>query len=87
MNIKEAKEQIKNAMTAYFTRDEFSSLEIPIEKQRPVFLMGPPGIGKTAIMEQIAQEMGLGLVAYSMTHHTRQSAIGLPFIVKKTMQE
>ena len=84
MNIKEAKEQIKNAMAAYFTLDEFSNFEIPIEKQRPVFVMGPPGIGKTAIMEQIAQELGVGLVAYSMTHHTRQSALGLPFIVKKT---
>jgi len=84
MNIKDAKEQIKNAMTAYFTLDEFSNFEIPIEKQRPIFLMGPPGIGKTSIMEQIAQELGVGLVSYSMTHHTRQSALGLPFIVKKT---
>ena len=83
MNIKEAKEQIKNAMTAYFTKDEFGGYVIPIEKQRPVFLMGPPGIGKTAIMEQIAAELGVGLVSYSMTHHTRQSALGLPFIVQK----
>ena len=84
MNIKQAKEQIKNAMTAYFTKDEFGNYRIPIEKQRPVFLMGPPGIGKTAIMEQIAAELGVGLVSYSMTHHTRQSALGLPFIEKKT---
>ena len=35
-------------------------------------------------MEQIAQEMGIALVAYSMTHHTRQSALGLPFITEKT---
>ena len=83
MNIKEAKEQIKNAITAYFARDEYG-YEIPMEKQRPVFLMGPPGIGKTAIMEQIASELGVGLVSYSMTHHTRQSALGLPFIVHKT---
>lgn len=83
MNIKEAKEQIKNAMTAYFTKDEYGEYEIPIEKQRPVFLMGPPGIGKTAIMEQVASELGVGLVSYSMTHHTRQSALGLPFIEKK----
>ena len=82
MNIKEAKEQIKNAMTAYFSKDEYG-YEISVEKQRPVFLMGPPGIGKTAIMEQIAGEMGVGLVSYSMTHHTRQSALGLPFIVHK----
>ena len=83
MNIKEAKEQIKNAMTAYFAKDGFGGYAIPIEKQRPVFLMGPPGIGKTAIMEQIASELGVGLISYSMTHHTRQSALGLPFIVQK----
>ena len=84
MNIKQAKEQIKNAMTAYFTKDEFGGYVIPIEKQRPIFLMGPPGIGKTAIMEQIAQELGVALVSYSMTHHTRQSALGLPFIEHKS---
>ena len=83
MNIKRAKEQIKNAMKAYFTKDELGNYVIPIEKQRPVFLVGPPGIGKTAIMEQIASELGVGLLSYSMTHHTRQSAIGLPFISKK----
>ena len=84
MNIKEAKEQIKNAMTAYFTKNQFDGYVIPVEEQRPVFLMGPPGIGKTAIMEQIASELGVGLVSYSMTHHTRQSALGLPFIASKT---
>ena len=45
--------------------------------------MGAQGIGKTAIMEQVASELNVGLVSYSMTHHTRQSALGLPFIVKK----
>lgn len=83
MNIKQAKEQIQNAMKAYFTKDQFGNYIIPIEQQRPVFLMGPPGIGKTAIMEQIAAELGVGLISYSMTHHTRQSALGLPFIEKK----
>ncbi len=84
MNIQQAKDQIANAMKAYFTKDEFGNYIIPIERQRPVFLLGAPGIGKTAIMEQIAQELGVGLVSYSMTHHTRQSAIGLPFITTKT---
>lgn len=83
MNIKQAKEDIKNAVSAYLTKDQFGNYVIPVERQRPVFLMGAPGIGKTAIMEQIAQELQIGLISYSMTHHTRQSALGLPFIVRK----
>jgi hypothetical protein len=83
MSIAQAKQQIKNAMIAYFTKDEYGNYVIPIERQRPIFLLGAPGIGKTAIMRQIAEELGVGLVSYSMTHHTRQSALGLPFIVKK----
>lgn len=84
MNIKEAKEQIKNAITAYFSKNEYGEYEISIEKQRPIFMIGAPGVGKTAIVEQIAAELNVGLVSYSMTHHTRQSAIGLPFIQTKT---
>lgn len=80
MNIKQAKEQVKNAVTAYLTRDELGRYMMEPERQRPIFLMGPPGIGKTAIMQQIAEEMGLALISYSMTHHTRQSALGLPRI-------
>ena len=35
-------------------------------------------------MEQIARECKVGLVSYTITHHTRQSAVGLPFIKEKT---
>lgn len=80
MNIKEAKEQIKYTVTAYLTKDDLGRYVIPPSKQRPIFLMGPPGIGKTAIMEQVASELEIGLLSYSMTHHTRQSALGLPLI-------
>ena len=83
MNIKEAKKEIKQSIEAYFTKNEYGEYVISTEKQRPIFLLGAPGIGKTAIMEQIAQELGVALVSYSMTHHTRQSALGLPFIVEK----
>lgn len=84
MNIKQAKEYIKNSVTLYLKKDEFGEYRVPVVRQRPIFLLGAPGIGKTAIMEQIAQELGVALVSYSMTHHTRQSALGLPFITKKT---
>ena len=83
MNIKQAKQEIINTVQAYLTKDETGEYAIPVERQRPVLLIGPPGIGKTAIMEQVAQECGINLVSYTITHHTRQSAIGLPFIVKK----
>lgn len=80
MNIREAKEEIIHTVKAYTAKDEFGNYEIGVTHQRPVLLIGPPGIGKTAIMEQIARECGIGLVAYTITHHTRQSAIGLPII-------
>lgn len=84
MNINQAKEDIKNAIRIYLKKDEYGDYRIPVVRQRPIFLLGAPGIGKTAIMEQIAQELSIALVSYSMTHHTRQSALGLPFIQKKT---
>ena len=87
MNIQEAKEEIKRTVEAYHKRDEDGSYKIPVEKQRPLFLMGPPGIGKTAIVEQVAEELCINLISYTITHHTRQSAIGLPFISKKIYGE
>ncbi len=83
MNIKRAKQEIKNAVRAYLEKDEYGEYKIPEIRQRPILLMGPPGIGKTQIMEQIAGECDLALVSYTITHHTRQSAIGLPFIQER----
>ncbi len=83
MNIGQAKDYIKNDVLLYLKKDEFGDYRIPVVRQRPIFLLGAPGIGKTAIMEQIAEELNIALVSYSMTHHTRQSALGLPFIKEK----
>ena len=83
MNIQEAKEEIKKTVRAYTARTAAGTFRIPVPRQRPVLLIGPPGIGKTAIIEQIARECSIGLVAYTMTHHTRQSAIGLPVLNEK----
>lgn len=80
MNIKQAKEQVKNTVKAYLAKDEHGRWLVPVVAQRPILLMGPPGVGKTAIAQQAAQECGVALVSYTMTHHTRQSAIGLPSI-------
>ncbi len=80
MNITSAKQQVKDTVEAYLKKDDAGLYVISPVHQRPVFLVGAPGIGKTAIMEQVARELGIGIVSYSMTHHTRQSALGLPRI-------
>ena len=80
MNIKRAKEEIRNTIQLYLEKEEDGRYRLPTVRQRPILLIGAPGIGKTAIMEQIARECQVALVAYTITHHTRQSALGLPFI-------
>ena len=83
MTINEAKQQIKNTVSAYLKKDKYGDYIINIQKQRPVFLLGAPGIGKTSVISQIASELNINLVSYSMIHHTRQSALGLPVIETK----
>lgn len=37
-------------------------------------------------MAQIAKECKIGLVSYTITHHTRQSAVGLPYIKEEEFE-
>lgn len=83
MNIKEAREEIVRTVKAYMKKNKNGEWAIPILHQRPIFLVGPPGIGKTAIIEQAAKICNVGVVSYTITHHTRQSAIGLPIVSHK----
>ena len=80
MNIQQATHQLETAVRCYTARDENGMPLVPPEAQRPLFLIGPPGVGKTDVVAQVARRLGVGLVSYTMTHHTRQSALGLPQI-------
>ena len=82
-NISDVKKTIKESVTIYLSKDAEGNYLVPQNKQRPLFLLGPAGIGKTEIVEQAAEECGIGFVSYSLTHHTRQSAVGLPAIVSE----
>lgn len=82
VTIKEARKMILECIDVYLQKDE-NGYCIPRNKQRPIYLEGPAGIGKTELASQLAQEKGLGFVSYSLTHHTRQSAVGLPAIVER----
>lgn len=85
MNIKRAKQEIRDSIETYLSKDEFGGLEDPGDPTETDPSYGPSGNRKDTVMEQIARECGIALVSYTITHHTRQSAVGLPFIVKRIM--
>ena len=57
MNIKEAKQELLQTIQVYTRKDSNGHYLLPSVRQRPILLIGPPGIGKTAIMEQADQRM------------------------------
>lgn len=82
MTINEAKELIRDTVRIYLKKNKYGEYLIPYMKQRPIYMVGAPGIGKTAIIEQIAKEFNIPVVSFSMTHLNRDNAIGVPVIRK-----
>ena len=80
MGIRETKRMIKTGIKAYLTKDEKGDYIISELNRLPFFMVGLPGIGKTAIVQQIAEELNIGYVSFSLTHHTRSTLLGLPVI-------
>lgn len=84
VTIAEAAKQLEDICKTYFEKKPDGSSYIPVNRQRPIMLIGPAGIGKTDIPRRTAEKLGIGFISYSITHHTRQSLIGLPKIIEKT---
>jgi hypothetical protein len=82
MTIDKALILASNTVKAYLVKDKLGRPAIPRQRQRPLFLQGDAGVGKTSIVQQIAQELNIGYVAYPLTHMTRQNAMGLPQLGK-----
>lgn len=80
--IHDAKEEIKNDVRIYLRKNEDGSYLLPASKKNPIYIVGEPGIGKTEMAKQIADELGIGFYATSLTHHTRNSVLGLPTITE-----
>lgn len=83
VTINQAKEALAQTAQLYFAKDQQGNWRLDRRRARPVCLMGPAGIGKTEIVRQVAEEQGLAFLSYSVTHHTRQSAIGLPRLTER----
>ena len=82
-SVNEAKQEIKDSIRIYMQKDENGRYILPEYRKNPFYLTGAPGIGKTEMVKQIAQELHLGFFATSVTHHTRNSMLGLPVITEQ----
>lgn len=79
-SILQAKKTIHDGIKTYLEKDESGNYLMDEVNCLPFYLEGAPGIGKTQIVGQLAKEMGLGYVSFSLVHHTRNSLLGLPVI-------
>ena len=48
---------------------------------RPVFIWGPPGIGKSSLVQQFAEEVGLPCISLLGSQLAPEDLIGVPQIV------
>lgn len=80
--ILQAKQSIRDGIKTYLEKDNDGNYLMDEVNCLPFYLEGAPGIGKTQIVGQLAKEMGIGYVSFSLVHHTRNSLLGLPVITE-----
>jgi len=62
------------------TPRELSKLLLNVALTRPVFIWGPPGIGKSALVGQFARDVGLDCVSLLGSQLAPEDLIGVPRI-------
>ncbi|MEN9435178.1 MAG: hypothetical protein RLZZ422_2767 [Pseudomonadota bacterium] len=63
------------------TTDELFEVLLTVAPVRPIFIWGPPGIGKSSLVEQFAREVGLECVSLLGSQLAPEDIIGVPQII------
>ena len=68
------------------TQNELTEVLLHIAPVRPVFIWGAPGIGKSALVEQFAEDVGLLCVSLLGSQLAPEDIIGIPKIAEDTSE-
>lgn len=68
------------------TGDELSDILLNIATVRPVFIWGAPGIGKSALVQKFAEDVGMECVSLLGSQLAPEDIIGIPQIKGETSQ-
>lgn len=78
------KDVIYMELSVSIAQNQLKELLLQVGLVRPVFIWGAPGIGKSAIVEQFAAELGLPCVCLTGSQLAPEDLIGVPQIVNGT---
>lgn len=70
---------MKSAVT--LTQKQLAMFLLDVAVARPVFIWGPPGIGKSSLVQQFAEKVGLSCVSLLGSQLAPEDIIGVPQIV------
>ena len=70
---------MKSAVT--LTQKQLAGFLLDVAVARPVFIWGPPGIGKSSLVQQFAEKVGLSCVSLLGSQLAPEDIIGVPQIV------
>lgn len=66
------------------TQNELSDILLNISPSRPVFIRGAPGIGKSALVQKFADDVGMDCVSLLGSQLAPEDIIGIPQISGET---